>query len=433
VGPPQAPQPLQPTDRSVRLRTLIAAASAVSSLGVAVPSLAAVPGHRHPDAGGAVLSANLALPYGADAVAHRVDPGGSRGAGGGTTSTTVAPTTSTTVASTTSTTVASTTSTTVAATTSTTVPPTTVAPTTVPPTTSTTTPAPPPLLAPGDYFGGFDTPLSPTAPVASDSAALAADIVDQYQTYYGTFGVQTQYPIVTVGADQAPVPVASKAGCGDFQASTGPVPIPASAASLLPGDGDNPLIVWQPSTSSEWEFWQMSYSSGAWSACWGGKIAGVGSSGGVFPYPYGLAASGISYLATAVTEADVASGSIDHPLALQLPLCQGEVAPADRSDCGDNPGTPSEGMLFRLPASLPMPSGLTPFGQMVFRALQSYGAYVTDHSGAVVIVAEDPADWAASGHTGTDPITASWAGQPEYWAMNGIPWGNLEQVLPAGS
>jgi hypothetical protein len=401
VGPPQAPQPLQPTDRSVRLRTLIAATSAVSSLGVAVPSLAAVPGHRHGDAGGSVLSATVAPPYGADAVGHRVDPGGSRSAGGGSTTTTV--------------------------------PPTTVPPTTVPPTTSTTTPAPPPVLAPGDYFGAFDTPLSPTAPVASDSAALAADIVNQYQTYYGTFGVQTQYPIVTVGADQAPVPVASKAGCGDFQASTGAVPIPASAASLLPGDGDNPLIVWQPSTSSEWEFWQMSYSSGAWSACWGGKIAGVGASGGVFPYPYGLAASGISYLATAITEADVASGSIDHPLALQLPLCQGQVAPADRTDCGDNPGTPSEGMLFRLPASLPMPSGLTPFGQMVFRALQTYGAYVTDHSGAVVIVAEDPSDWAASGHTGTDPITASWAGQPEYWAMNGIPWGNLEQVLPAGS
>jgi hypothetical protein len=338
-------------------------------------------------------------------------------------STTLAPTTTTTVPSTTSTTVAVTTTT--VPVTTTTVPPTTS--TTVPPTTSTTVPSV--SSPPGDLFGSFDTPLSPTAPVSSISSSLAADIINQYKTYYGTFGIQDQYPIVTVSASQATVNVATSAGCNSFQSNTGAVPIPASAASLLPGTGDNPLIVWQPSTATEWEFWQANYSNGSWSACWGGKIQNVGASNGLFQEPYGLAASGFSYLATAITEADIQSGSINHPIALQIPLCNLPfVAPATRSDCGNNAGTPAEGMLFRLPASAQMPSGMTPFGQMVFRALQNYGAYVTDHAGAVVIVAEEPADWTATGHTGTDPLTASWAGSPQYATMNGMPWSSLQLV-----
>ena len=54
---------------------------------------------------------------------------------------------------------------------------------------------------------------------------------------------------------------------------------------------------------------------------------------GVFPSPYGLSASGIGYLPTAITEADVASGAIHHAIAVELPGCYGQVYPADRSDC----------------------------------------------------------------------------------------------------
>ncbi len=75
-----------------------------------------------------------------------------------------------------------------------------------------------------------------------------------------------------------------------------------------------------------------------------------------------------------------------------------------------------------------MPAGLTPFAQMVFRALQTYGMVVTDQAGAVMISAESPSDWTAQGHQGTDPITASWQGQPEYATLNGIPWSSLQVI-----
>ena len=83
-----------------------------------------------------------------------------------------------------------------------------------------------------------------------------------------------------------------------------------------------------------------------------------------------------------------------------------------------------------MPANVAMPSGLTPFGQMVFRALQTYGAVVTDQAGSVSIESEQPSDWAAEGHSGTDPITASWDGDQEYQVVASLPWASLQVVDP---
>jgi hypothetical protein len=41
-----------------------------------------------------------------------------------------------------------------------------------------------------------------------------------------------------------------------------------------------------------------------------------------------------------------------------------------------------EGQLLAIPPGTPMPSGLAPLGQEVFRALQQYGAYVTENGGS---------------------------------------------------
>ena len=281
------------------------------------------------------------------------------------------------------------------------------------------------LVPPSASFPAFDTRLAANAPVSVTSRSMAASVVYQYQTHYGDFGVQDQNPIVFVGPQRGGVTVSVQPGCNNFEANVGQVPLPPRAATLLTGSSDNPLIVWQPSTNSEWEFWKMAYFHGQWSACWGGRITGVPSSSGRFQAPYGQSASGLAYLPLIITEADVASGSINHPVAIQMPVCRTFVSPATRTDCQGAAGTPSEGMHFRLPSTLPMPAGLTPFARMVFTALQRYGAYVTDRSGAVDIVTESPSDWHASGAPGPDPITNSWAGAPQWNTMGGIPWGQM--------
>jgi hypothetical protein len=292
-----------------------------------------------------------------------------------------------------------------------------------------TSDAPPASLFPDSIFNSDVESWA----VDPNSAEYAADIVNDYKTYWGEVGVNTEYPIYWVPAGQPLLPISVNSGCPSFLVNTGSeIPIPSYVS--LSGSSDNPLTIYQPSTGKEWEFWQAEKSSsGSWSACWGG-VLNMTTSNGVFPYPYGMSASGISYLATQITETDIASGSINHAIMLQLPACYGYVYPANRTDCSSHPnsdpGQPAEGQWFRLPANLAMPSGLAPFAQMVFRALQNYGAVVTDYAGGVMLVAEQPSDWAAEGHSGTDPITASWDGLAEYQVVADLPWAELQAVDP---
>ena len=265
-------------------------------------------------------------------------------------------------------------------------------------------------------------------PVDNNSSEYAGDVVADYQNDYGTVGVNMA-PIYDVPAGTADVTISATSGCNDFTSDTGTeVPIPSFVH--LNGSSDNPLILFQPSTETEWEFWQVvGTSDGSYTACWGGKL-NLATSDGIFPSPVGLSATGISYLATTITEADVKSGSIDHAIAVILPNCNSYVYPADRGDCGLDPGQPGEGQWFRFAPGTPMPSGLTPFGQMVFKAILNYGMVVTDQGGAVMIQAEEPSDWAAEGNTGTDPISTSWGGEAEYQVVASLPWSSLQALDP---
>jgi hypothetical protein len=335
--------------------------------------------------------------------------------------------------------------TTAGTTTSTAVAATTTLPTTTSPTTTTTTSSsttsssttstattvqgsstdtPPASLIPNSLF---NTPVQ-SWPVDADSAEYVQDIVDDYTTDYGAIGVNT-LPIYSVPAGQPDVSLSAASGClAEFLTDTGSeVPIPPFAS--LNGSSDSPVIVYQPSTNSDWELWQAHQSGSGYSACWGGQLD-MATSNAVFPAPFGLSATGISYLATTVTEADVASGSINHAIAMSVPRCNYGTYPATRYDCGSDPGEPAEGQWFRFPPGLAMPAGLSPFGQMVFKAVQTYGLVITDESGDVSLEAEQPSDWAAEGHSGTDPITASWDGLAEYEVVANLPWASMQAVDP---
>ena len=268
-------------------------------------------------------------------------------------------------------------------------------------------------------------------PLAAESASYAADLVADYKADYGSVGVNTM-PIYTVPAGAPEVPLSVTPGCADFRSSTGPeIPLPAYAS--LNGSSDNPLVIYQPSTRHDWELWRVvEQPDGGIAACWGGMLNVQGSSG-VFPSPFGLAATGISYLATAITQGDVASGHIDHAIALDVPRCNGFVYPAVRGDCGTDPGQPGEGQWFRLPAGLAMPTGLSPFAQMVFVALQRYGAVITDQAGAVMVESEQTSDWSAEGHGGRAPTASAWSGLSEYAVLAALPWDKLQAVDPPGN
>jgi hypothetical protein len=272
--------------------------------------------------------------------------------------------------------------------------------------------------------------------VDPNSAAYVANIVAQYQSAYGEVGVNFNRPGYAVSV---------QSGCNDFtgdqttpngSGATGTeVPIPSYA--VAGSSSDEILTVYQPSTSREWEFWQAQDNGGSWSACWGGEMD-MATSDGVFPNPYGETASGIANLATEITEADIASGSIDHAIAFEVlgnecdwdsATQYGGLYPADRSDCGEAiSGAPMEGQWFRFAPGTAMPSGLTPFAQMVFKAIQTYGMVIVDQGGAVALEADQTSVWAAEGNSGTDPITASVDGLEGYQLVASLPWQDLQAI-----
>jgi hypothetical protein len=276
--------------------------------------------------------------------------------------------------------------------------------------------------------------------VAPGSSEVVATVNTQWHGAYGSVSLNADRPVYWVPPDQTLVPISIQPGCKDFTVNSGRwVPIPSDA--VTGDDSDRILTIYQPSTQTAWEFWEATDTNGSWSACWGGKLD-MSTSDGVFPFPYGETATGISNLATEITEADVRSGSIKHAIAIQVlgdgcdwdgSGVNGGLPPADRADCGySTPGWPEEGMWFRFAPGTAMPSGLAPLAQMVFKAGLKYGFIVVDQGAAVGIEADQLTAWSGEGHSGPDPISASQDGVQSYQVIAGLPWDDLQLIVPPG-
>ena len=88
-------------------------------------------------------------------------------------------------------------------------------------------------------------------PVDPNSAGFVNDFVTDYKDNYGTVGVNSM-PIYSVPSNQAEASISVSSGCNSFLSSTGSeIPIPSYTS--LNGSSDSPLIVWQPSTQTDWE------------------------------------------------------------------------------------------------------------------------------------------------------------------------------------
>lgn len=144
----------------------------------------------------------------------------------------------------------------------------------------------------------------------------------------------------------------------------------------------------------------------------GNMITGPGA--GTLENNDGVRAANFSWAAGLITGQDLATGVIDHALAVALTQSTladtigNYQAPATAWDNGSGSSGPIRmGTKIGVPAGVPAPSGLTATGSMLFKALQKYGAYVGDYVGG---------DWPAfyaDRYTVTqeqiDPLYAWWA------------------------
>jgi hypothetical protein len=285
----------------------------------------------------------------------------------------------------------------------------------------------------------WNTPISATQALSPDSAALVASFNYQWKHYYNTIGINTSSfsAPVYIAPPGTPTVKVSLTHCGNrtydgtLPAQFAAVPIPANAR---PASGtDNSMVVYQPSTQTEWEMWKAVHNpDGSWGACWGGKLNLAIPQQQSFGTQYGAQATGFPLLAGMIHPEEVqALGQINHVLHVGIPLTKRAlpICPAQRGDGWTfDPNAITEGQRFRLDPTINVDAlvGLTPLGYMIAHALQNYGMIVSDTSGAVDFRGDDPAPWTDAGLA--NPWTAIFAGKPSYAQLVGIPLDKLQAL-----
>ncbi|WP_199085316.1 hypothetical protein [Bosea sp. ASV33] len=196
-------------------------------------------------------------------------------------------------------------------------------------------------------------------------------------------------PSVYVASASDPlVQVTYPAGWG-YPGGTISVHMPAAANGAAGTDGE--LVVIDGDIA--YNFWQFKRTStttaSAVSMAYENIVTGDGW-GSSSPFlAAGITAVGASQLGGLIVQDEVKDGSIDHALQLVVDgtlVKAGAVGQAISSDGGSASGIVKEGQLLGIPPGTPMPAGLSPLGQQVFKAMQQYGAYVVDVAGGVTNV-----------------------------------------------
>jgi hypothetical protein len=285
------------------------------------------------------------------------------------------------------------------------------------------------------------TPIPTDAPLHPNSENLVKDFLRQKSTYYNTVNINTRKytsPVYVVGDEVPTVKVTQwdcqKKGMTDkgLAEQWSAVPIPDHAAPSKGTDGE--MSIYQPSTDSLWEFWQMRKKDGAWQACWGGRMKNVSRSDGVFPRHYGTTATSLPFIGGQITAEELKRGEIRHAIGLSLVEVEHfsiRSWPANRSDGWNPDKLPNripEGLRLRLDPKVDVESlPLGRAGKIIARAAQKYGFVIWDKSGAIALRAQNAYTYISQGQP--DPYPALFEGKPDYAVLQGFPWDKL-QFLP---
>lgn len=162
---------------------------------------------------------------------------------------------------------------------------------------------------------------------------------------------------------------------------------PANAVVGL--DDDKLFFVVDDTTGNYVEVWQAVRTGNVITAPGGGWALGnikTGTGMGDLTNNAGVRAANSSWAAGLITGADIAANKIDHALAVMLGygLLSNTLwrTPATAPDNGGHSGPIQMGSKLGVPSYFVAPAGLSPLGAAVFKALQTYGAFVVDFAGS---------------------------------------------------
>jgi hypothetical protein len=213
---------------------------------------------------------------------------------------------------------------------------------------------------------------------------------------------------------------------------------------------DRTVDIYQPSTDRLWELWHVGKdAAGNWAVQAAGRIDHVSQSNGIFPPPFGTAATEDSLVGVVSRIEELQAGRIDHPIDLELThtsVLKKGVIPANTpgathsyswpainndGDCTD-PSCIPEGLRFRLDPSLNVASlHLSPVARTIAIAAQKYGFIVMNTGPDVNIKLGNPQPYIAAGLP--DPYIklfgSAYGSDYSPKVMANFPWSAL-QALP---
>jgi hypothetical protein len=264
---------------------------------------------------------------------------------------------------------------------------------------------------PFDDTSPWNTLVPGDAATDPDSGAMIADFASIAGQTTIWINIQ-QYSVPVYWVDSATTPMqtvsASVGGTGfrtgatsdSASAGTGLAPIPSGAT---PAAGtDKHLCIVDRNAETEWGFWDAVDGTSGWTA---GEASTMDLSGdGVRPptndTPWwagqGPRACGYSLIAGLITTDEIMAGQIRHALILAYPHIESRYytppassAQGTTSEALPTRGIPCGGHLQLDPTLDVTTLGLSPAGLAIAVALQQYGAFVGDFSGAVSLYADE--------------------------------------------
>ncbi len=251
----------------------------------------------------------------------------------------------------------------------------------------------------------WNTPVPANPVLEANSAALIADLASSspYGSHLDVNITGYSMPLYWADASTPTFPVLVDWGGpgwgttanGGYNA-TATMPIPAGATP--DPQSDHHLLVIDKQRGIEWGCWNMQSGSSGWHA---GLCATTDLTGTGVRTPQALAqhwydalgarASGFPLVAGLIRMEEVQAGHIDHALVIAYPhMGNTYTPPASTASAPNTPGgIPCGGRIQYDPSVNLDTLGLSPTGKMIMQALQTYGAYVGDMSGAISLYAEN--------------------------------------------
>jgi hypothetical protein len=279
----------------------------------------------------------------------------------------------------------------------------------------------------------WNTPIA-SSPTISPSSSAYIHAISDNGIALSSDPDQYTIPVYTVSSATPTVTVtgtgsfgsydsgdSSRVGHGSPWTITG-VPVPSGAVSGTGIDAQIELV--NPSTGVEYGFFQFSrVSSTLFKATNGYRYHTTSGYYGRFADGKAGRGDGTPYLTGLVRAWEVAQGHIDHALAFGYTSpAHTFVYPASKTDGAGVLGVDlPDGAHLQLDPSLTdaqlTAMGLNPTARIIARALQRYGMFVVDNSGAskVYLEARSTAGWGTS-------VTAG--------MLSGIPWSKFRVVSP---